>query len=237
MDSMTGLRSLRTFSNWKRVRGACITVFLTHILLLFALYIMYKRLSWLMREHHRTYAIQASVETVWQQQELLLHIEALELIPDNLRVLSQHLMQLESQVVHLQEAFQGIEALERVPDGLGVLSQHLEKLESQVTHLQEAFQAYSLQTPVPAPSEERDRTIITAQYFAAQHGIDWKQMQAWINIQAFATALSVDSPPEHLLTPGQQSMVISYWKSQKVQYSPCDRCPHYLQVVDTTISL
>ncbi len=138
-------------------------------------------------------------------------------------------VELESSIVHLQQEIgRRIEALEGSLSESGVSEEHLAELEGQVARLRQAFQASSLSKPAAALSEERKPTLLTARGFAARHGVDWNQMQAWIDTQVLTPALSPEGLPDYLLTPDQQSVLIRYWKSRKIPYTPCEYCPHYV---------
>jgi hypothetical protein len=220
----------RTLPNWKRATDVCIACFQKCLHSLFTLYVIYKQMRQYGHEPQWAFPIQPYTETLEEERELLyLRIEALEGTLDGLSASEERLMKLESLVTAMQqEIYQRVEALEGTLDGLSPSEEHLAKLESQVTHLQQAFQAFNLPRPAGASPEQPKHVLLTAQSFVARHGVDWGQMQTWIDAQAFTPTLSAEGLPDYLLTPDQQSMVIQYWKSRKIPFTTCEQCPHYI---------
>ena len=137
----------------------------------------------------------------------------------------ERLAVLESQVTHLREEIhRRIEALEGTLNSLSASEERLAKLEN----LQQALQAPDQSKPALASPEQQKHTLLTARSFAARHGIDWNQMQAWVDTQALTPVLSAEGLSDYLLTVDQQSALIRYWKACKIPYTTCEQCPHYI---------
>jgi predicted nucleic acid-binding Zn-ribbon protein len=163
----------------------------------------------------------------WQQGTHQ-RLEVLEGSLSRPAVSEDRLLGLESHITNLQQEMrQRIETLEGALKGLGASEERLAELATQVALLHQASPGSMPAMPGASP-EERKRVLLTARGFAARHGVDWNQMQAWIDTQALTPALSPEGLSDYLLTPDQQSMLIRYWKARKIPYTPCEQCPHYV---------
>lgn len=167
----------------------------------------------------------ASQVTDFQQE---MH-QRLEAALQRLDASEERFVELEGSITNLeQETGRRIEAFEGALQSLSKPEERLAELERQVAGLRQAFQAPGLSKPAAPVPEEQKSTLLTARGFAARHGVDWNQMQAWIDTQVLTPVLSAEGLPDYLLTPDQQSMLIRYWKSRKIPYTRCEECPHYV---------